>query len=71
MRYMTSEDAVVRAFAARGLGLLGSVTAEDILQEQLPDSHEVRFYHSGEFTVLTVGEFAKIALEQVRSQQAA
>lgn len=71
LRYMTSEDAVVRALAARALGLLGAVTAEEILRAQLLDSHEVRFYHSGEFTVLTVGEFAKIALEQVGSLQAA
>lgn len=71
LRYMTSEDAVVRAFAARALGLLGAVTAEEVLQAQLLDSHEVRFYHSGKFTVLTVGEFAKISLGQVRSLQAA
>jgi len=70
LRYMTSEDAVVRAFAARALGLLGAVTAEEALRAHLSDSHEVRFYRSGEFTVLTVGEFAKISLGQVRSLQA-
>jgi hypothetical protein len=71
LRYMTSEDAVVRAFAARALGLLGAATAEEALQAQLLDSHQVPFYHNGEFTVLTVGDFAKNALEQVTNLQAA
>lgn len=71
MRYMKSEDAVVRAFAVRALGLLGDGAAEDVLLAHLSDSQEIRFYHSGEFTMLTVGEFAKTALEQIGNLQAA
>ncbi|RUM43418.1 MAG: HEAT repeat domain-containing protein [Desulfocapsa sp.] len=70
LAYLTAEDAVVRAFAARALGLLGAVEAESALQALVADNHELQFYHEGNFTVPTVGEFAETALEQVRKQQA-
>lgn len=71
LAYLESEDAVVRAFAARALGLLGAAEAENSLQELLTDKHELQFYHEGEFTLSTVGKFAETALEQVQKQQAA
>ncbi len=71
LQYLSSDDYVVRAFAARALGLLGAVEAEESLQGLLTDSNEVQFYHEGEFTAVTVAEFAKNALEQVQNQQVA
>jgi hypothetical protein len=67
--YLTSDDSVVRAFAARSLGLLGAVVAVESLRELLADRNKVQFYHEGEFTVLTVADFAKKTLEQIKNQK--
>jgi len=71
LRYTTSDDGVVRAFAARALGLLGAFEAMESLEMLLSDSREVHFYHEGEFTQLTVSDCAKNALQQVQKKQAA
>jgi len=71
LRYTTSDDGVVRAFAARALGLLGASTAVEALENLLSDTYELRYYHDGEFTNLTVADFAKNALEQIQKKRAA
>jgi hypothetical protein len=64
--YLTSSDGTVRAFAARALGLLCATESENALSKLLSDSCAVRFYHDGEISVLSVGEFAKQAIERIR-----
>ncbi len=71
LRYTRSDDGVVRAFAARALGLLGAFAAVEALGKLSSDRHELRFYHDGEFTKLTVADFAKNALEQIQKKRAA
>lgn len=69
--YLESDDAIVRGFAARGLGLLGATEAWDGLQPLLSDESSVRFYHDGSFTDMTVALFAKNSLEQIEPLRAA
>ncbi len=69
--YVDSEDAVVRGYAARALGLLGAVEAETALLNLLSDTEEVPLYHEGEFSVYTVAELAKNGSQLMRTQQAA
>jgi len=61
--YLESSDATVRGLAAKAIGMLGESVQDDALQPLLGDEQEVRLYHDGEISVLSVSQLAATALQ--------
>ena len=60
--YLDSEDAIVRALAARALGQLLAVEATAKIRQCCPDSTEFSLYAEQRLTTVTVGQLAQEAL---------
>lgn len=69
--YLSSDDTLVRAFAARTLGLLRAAESWKPLEKLQTDQHPVRFYHDGVFSDTTIADFVRVSLEQIKGLQEA
>ena len=64
-KYLYSEDAPVRGFAAAASGLLGARQTRDRLRELLQDESRVTVYAGDTFVERTVGQLAQQSLTQM------
>lgn len=67
--YLHSPDAVVRALAAKGLGLLGAEEAVEDLRLLEPDRRTIGIYEDGDVHSATVSDIAARALDCISSRQ--
>jgi hypothetical protein len=65
--YLDSPDPIVRALAARAMGILGVAERLDRLKELTGDDHPVRLYADGVITTLSAGELVSRALQELAS----